>query len=539
MAYNISEINEIAQKLHLSNLVDSINCAKEGLNNCSEQVTVLVVTTHNIVGKAFLKECVGLSFAPTNRLYPCSIEFLSGNDEEYVVETEFGRINIGETAFIKQLSSKESNNLQAKVTKPFLFNKLVRLFFIYVNDLEDFSHNEWIYKFTSADKIYFLLDGLQIFNDKEKMFAEELITPLFSAKRCTYLIGNSKFLSDSECTEIMEYSVSITEKDSSIMLWDADSFKKSVDDTANEGLELRKMMEPEVTHFLSKKLLREIPKLKEELTSQNANLEESVALLSENSQVIEDSKKRINNKIDSFIKDYAFIQFEKRVNGFNRALRDSLTNDIQESENIDVDSKWINKYMEFVWSKFISEQESWLKATILNEVTDIETLVNSDLNLVIGQMDSKSQKLIKEYVMAKYNVHSYLIGKEGKTDIGELSKVMKIGSLVLTLFAPLAAILTFGGSELVKLVFKNKIEQGKKEHLVVAVEKMSKQMSEQVLAQAKNQFDTIAGKLKEQTMSVYGNILSELAEVLSSQKRNMSEKENMLSIIKNIEETYK
>lgn len=150
-------------------------------------------------------------------------------------------------------------------------------------------------------------------------------------------------------------------------------------------------MEPEVSYFLSKKLLREIPKPKEDLTSQNTNLEESIALLSENSQVIEDSKKRISNKIDAFIKDYAFIQFEKRVNGFNRALRDSLTNDIQKSEDINGESKWINKYMEFVWGKFISEQESWLKSTILNEVTDIETLVNSDLNLVIGQMDSKSQ----------------------------------------------------------------------------------------------------------------------------------------------------
>lgn len=539
MAYNISEINEIAQKLHLSNLVDTINCAEEGLNNCSEQVSVLVVTTHNIVGKAFLKECVGLSFASTNRLYPCSIELLSGNDEEYIVETEFGKINIDEAAFIKQLSSKGSNNLQAKVTKPSLFNKHVRLIFIYANDFEEFSQNEWIYKLTSADKVYLLLDGLQIFNDKEKNFAEELINPLFSTKRCAYLIGNSKFLSDFECTEIMEYSISITEKDSSIMFWDADSFRKSIDDAANEGLELRKIMEPEVTHFLSKKLLREIPKLKEELTSQNTNLEESVALLSGNSQVIEDSKKRINSKIDSFIKDYAFIQFEKRVNGFNRALRDSLTNDIQESKNIDVDSKWINKYMEFVWSRFISEQDSWLRSTIINEVTDIETLINSDLNLVIGQMDAKSQKLIKEYVMVKYSVHSYLIGKEGKTDIGELSKVMKIGSLVLAIFAPLAAILTFGGSELVRLAFKNKIERGKKEHLVVAVEKMSKQMTEQVLMQAKKQFDTVAGKLKEQAMSVYGNILSELAEVLSSQKRNMSEKENMLTIINNIEETYK
>lgn len=531
MTYNISKINEIAQNLHLSNLVDTINCAIEGLKKCSEQVTVLVVTTHNIVGKAFLKECLGLSFGSTNRLYPCSIEFLSGNDEEYVVETEMGKINIDESTLIKQLSSKETNNLQAKVTKPFLFNKLVRLNFLYVNDFADFSHNEWIYKLASTDKFYLLLDGLQIFNDKEKNFAEELINSMFSTSRCAFLIGNTKFLNDSERAEIMEYSVSLVEKDSSIMYFTADSFKKDIDETANEALELRKKMEPEVSYFLSKKLLREIPKLKEDLTSQNTNLEKSIALLSENSQVIEDSKKRISNKIDAFIKDYAFIQFEKRVNGFNRALRDSLTNDIQKSEDINGESKWINKYMEFVWGKFISEQESWLKSTILNEVTDIETLVNSDLNLVIGQMDSKSQKLIKEYAMSKYNVHSYLIGKEGKTDIGELSKVMKIGSIVLALFAPLTAILTFGSSELVKLVFKNKIEQGKKEHFVVAVEKMSKQMAEQALMQAKKQFDTIAGKLKEQTMSVYSSILSELTAVLSSQKRSMDEKESMLSLI--------
>lgn len=119
MEYNITKINEIAQKLHLSNLVDTINCVVEGMKNCREQVTVLVVTTHNVVGKTFLKEYGGLSFGSTNRLYPCSIEFLSGNDEEYVVETEMGKINIDESTLIKQLSSKETSNLQAKVTKPF------------------------------------------------------------------------------------------------------------------------------------------------------------------------------------------------------------------------------------------------------------------------------------------------------------------------------------------------------------------------------------------------------------------------------------
>ena len=249
MTYNISKINEIAQNLHLSNLVDTINCAIEGLKKCNEQVTMLVVTTHNIVGKAFLKECLGLSFGSTNRLYPCSIEFLSGNDEEYVVETEMGKINIDESTLIKQLSSKETNNLQAKVTKPFLFNKLVRLNFLYVNDFADFSHNEWIYKLASTDKFYLLLDGLQIFNDKEKNFAEELINSMFSSSRCAFLIGNTKFLNDSERAEIMEYSVSLVEKDSSIMYFTADSFKKDIDEKVQID-EMRKEFLSHVSHEL-------------------------------------------------------------------------------------------------------------------------------------------------------------------------------------------------------------------------------------------------------------------------------------------------
>lgn len=538
MAYNITEINELAQKLHLSNLVDTTTCAIEGMNNRSERVCALVITTHNTVGKSFLKECIGLPMGPANRLYPCSIDILSGGADEIVVETEFGKINVDETTLVKKLSKKESVKLQAKVTKPSLFNKLVNVKFVYIEDFAEISKNEWVYKLASADKVYFLLDGLQIFNDREKKFSDNLISSMFSSKRCAFLIGNSKHLSDSEREEIMDYSDSITEEGSSISFFTVDAFKKSIDEAAYESLELRGRMESEVTHFITENLLCEIPKLKEELTSQNTDLEASIALISGNSQAVEDSKTRISNKINLFIKDYAFIQFERRVKDFDRALKKSLTDDIQKSENINVDSKWINKYMEYVWSKFISDQESWLKSAILNETTDIERLVNNDLNMIIGQMDYKSQELIKHYVMTKYNVHSYLIGKEGKTEVGDLSKFMKIGSLALIIFAPLAAGLTFGGSELLKVVFKNKIEQGKKEHLVTAVEKMSTQMSEQVLMQAAKRFDSIAEKLKEQTMSVYGNLLAELSETLSSSKKNAEEVSEMLSLINEIELTY-
>ena len=539
MAYNINDINEIAHKLHLQNLVDTSNCAIEGLRTVNEQINVLVITIHNTVGKAFLKDCIGLSFGPTNRLNPCMVDISSGNNNEYIVDTEFGKISVDENTFIKQLSLKSSQTLHARITKQSTFGKSLNVHFVFINDFSELSLNEWILKLASTDKIYYLLDGLQIFSDKEKSFADSILFPIFFSKRCTFVVGNSKFLNENEQKEILEYSKSVAGEDISILLDDEYILRNDIESVADCALELRKELEPGVTNYLTTRLLAEITPLKKDLLSQNTELEEAISLLSENSQVIEDSKKRIQNKIDSFIKDYAFIQFEKRVDGFNRALRDSLTNDIRNSEDIDVDSKWINKYMEFVWSKFISEQESWLKSTILTEVTDIETLINSDLNLIIGQMDTKSQKLLKDYVMAKYNVHSFLIGKEGKTDVGELSKVMKIGSLVMALFAPFAAILTFGGSELVKLVFKDKIEQGKKTHLVVAVEKMSKQMSEQILMQASKQFASIAEKLKEQTMSVYGNLLSELTDVLSSKRKNAKETDEMLSIINNIELTYK
>ena len=539
MAYNINKINEIAHKLQLQNLVDTSDCAIKGLNNVNEQVDVLVITTHNTVGKAFLKDCIGLSMDIANILNPCIIDITFGNDNEYIVNTEFGMISVNEDTFIKQLSLKSSQTLHARINSAKSLTKSLNLHFVFINDFSELSLNEWILKLASTDKVYYLLDGLQIFNDKEKTFADSILFPIFSTKRCTFVVGNSKFLNEKEQKEIVEYSKSVTGKDISIMLDDESILKNDIKSVADCTVELRKELEPGVTNYLTTRLLAEISSLKEDLLSQNTELGKAISLLSDNSKVIEDSKRLIQNKIDSFIKEYAFILFKKRVDGFNQALCDSLTNDIRDSKDINVDSKWINKYMEFVWSKFITEQESWLKATILNEVNAIEALINSDLNMIFSQMDVKSQKLIKDYVMAKYNVHSYLIGKEGKTDIGELSKVMKIGSLVFALYAPLAAIVTFGGSELVKLVFKSKIVEGKKDHLIAAVEKMSKQMADQVLSQANQQFVSIAGKLKEQTMAIYEGLLTELKEVLASKMRNESEIKKMLSLINDIELTYK
>lgn len=540
MTYKLNEILNLTQQLHLQELVDTNACMIEGMKAVGEKLNILVLTTHNVIAKSYIKDNLKLSMSSITRVYPCEIDIIYDADFKFTVKTEIGKINVDETTFVKQLSHKKNGIWHAKIHQQQKKLEKFNISFLYINDFSDLSFNEWILKLSGIDKIYYILDGLQIFNEYEKKFIDNVIYKLFSLKRMTFIVGNSSYLNEKEKKEILEYAKSITIQGANILVSsnNKEPFDLLDDDICELGgntLEIRKLLEPDITHFATITMLDAIPKLKKELICISSNIEHSISLLSENSQAIEDRKVHIQHKIESFINDYVYIQFEKKVNEFNRALRNSLSGDIKESQNINKDSEWINKYMEYVWTKFIENQEIWLKCSILDEINNIELLVNKDLNTIIEQMDAHSQKLIKDFVYTKYNVHSYLIGKEGHTDIGELSKTMKLGSFVLAIFAPIAALLTFGGSELVKKLFKNKIDEGKKEHIILAVEKMSKQMDEQILQQAKIQFNSIASKLKVQVIAMYDKLYAELVEMLNSKNINKTEYTKILSLIDNIE----
>lgn len=541
MAYNINEIMTIAQKLQLQNLEDTCNCAIEGLTGVGKNLKVLVLTTHNVVGKSFLKECLGLSLNATNRLYPCEISYKFG-ECQYAVNTSFGEVNVDEETLLKHLSTSGDGLTQASV-----FNKLfvnnIDIDFLYIESFDALSYNEWILKLAAVDKIYYLLDGLQIFNEKEKSFSDGFVDTIFADNRNAFVVGNSHLLNQNEYKEVINYSKQIIGDNCRILISNEgeqsfETLKSDLSALGSQTLEIRSALEPNLTKYMADLLCAESMHLKEELLHQSINIEDSIAMLSSNSQIVEESKEHIKRKVDSYITEYAYILFEKRVYGFNNLLLDSLAEDINQSQNIDEDAKWINKYLEFIWTKFMSEQESWLKSTITKEITDIEAIINSDLNMLVNQLDIESQRLIKDYVMAKYNVHSFLIGKEGKTSVGELSKTLKLGSAILVLFSPLLALVTFGGSELVKKMFGDKFASEKKENLITSVMSTSKQMVDQILQQANSQFEIIASEFKKQAMVVYDNLLSELSNVLTSKQRSASETEEMLAVIAEIENTY-
>ena len=539
MKYTLNQIIELSKQIELKDVFETNSCAFEGMKSVGENLNILIITTHHTIARSFIKNILNVPVSLIKRVYPCELEINRDTTNYFSIETEMGLVKTTESSFISQLCDKRKEQLKAKLSKDNFEWNNVYISFIYISDFASISYNEWVYKLSAIDKVYYILDGLQVFNNSEKIFVDNVLNKIFSSQRMSLVIGNTLHLEESEKNEVIEYSKEIAKDKTHILISDfstdqIDPLHADITKISNDSLSIRTLLEEEITDFAYQLLINSLPKYKEKLIKNSAIADSVLSLLSKNSDAILKSKERLSKKIDSFINEYVYIQFNKRINEFDIAFIDSISEDIHNSSNIEKESKILNHYIEFVWSRFMANQDSWLKSSVMSEISDIEKIMNNDLDRITTQLDVQSQQLIKNYSGSKYQIHSYLIGKEGKSDIGELSKTMKIGALILALFAPLAAILTFGGSELLKKVFQNKIEEGQKEHLIVAVESMSKQIKGQILQQSKNQLKIIADKLTEQTFEVYDNILCDFEDALKVNVFDKEKSNKILSIIETI-----
>ncbi len=534
MSYQLNDIYEVCNKLQSQSLIDTNICIADGLNNVGEKVNILICTTHNAVAKTFLSEYLGCDISSCYRISACEIEYKYSPTKNYMLYTDMGLVVVDEQTLFSRIATKQDQPSKVISNQDVLCSESANVSFLYLSQTDSFSYNEWVNNLAQFDYVIYMLDGLQIFNASEKEFSEKLLHPMFSNNRLAYIIGNAGFLDAAEQSEILEYAKAISREGAKIMYYSPENIDSVVKDVSSKSIDLRTQLISDLTSFAKNNLLNELPSIEIALVSQSSDMDNAIEMLSANSDSISTSKDKLSKKIHSYIQDYALIQFEKRLNSFNKSLKSSLSEDINASENIDQDAKWINKYMEHVWNKFMISQEAWLKTSILNEASELETIMNNDIMAIVKQMDVQTQELIKDFILSKYNVHSYLISKNSKTGVGELSKTLKLGSVILAIFSPVAALLTFGGSELIKKVFKSSLDTEKKEHLIPAVESMSDQMKDQVLSQVKTQFGDIAKNLKSQTMAVYDNLIENLTNALVAQKEKQTNAQDTLRYIEEV-----
>lgn len=534
MSNQLNDIYEVCNKLQSQSLIDTNICIADGLSNVGEKVNILICTTHNAVAKAFLYENLGCDTSSCHRIEACEIEYKHSSTKNYMLYTDMGLVVVDEQTLLSRIAAKQDKPTKVISNQDTLCSESANVSFLYLSQTDSYSYNEWVNKLAQFDYVIYMLDGLQIFNASEKEFSEKLLHPMFSSNRLAYIIGNAEFLDNAEQREILEYAKAISREGARIMYYSQDNIDSIIKDVSSNSIDLRTQLMSDLTSFAKNNLLNELPSIETALVSQSSDWDNAIELLSTNSDSISSSKNKLSKKIHSYIQDYTLIQFERRLNSFNKLLKESLSEDINASENIDQDAKWINKYMEHIWNKFMISQEAWLRTSILNEASELESIMNNDIMAIVKQMDVQTQELVKEFVLSKYNIHSYLISKNSKTGVGELSKTLKLGSVILAIFSPIAALLTFGGSELIKKVFKSSLDTEKKEHLIPAIESMSDQMRDQVLSQVKTQFSDIAKNLKSQTMAVYDNLLENLTNALITQKEKQANAQDTLRYIEEV-----
>lgn len=546
--YTLSDIKDISVKLDIANLIQLNDCIETGVSSLGEKIDITVITTHSQIAKILLQEQFGINFNEVFRLSDCELNILYGNERQFKLFTiEGAGILVDENTFVDALSKSKINKQGLTqgnyFTKDQLLSKInIRL--ILTHNLASLHKTDWIIKLAGSDYVFFMLDSLRAFDTHEKNFFENNLAKLFSRDRMSLILGNLDYLKAADQIEIYDYVNLIADKKYDIVCSQNTECAKSEIERFNSKLlslsantmQLRETTKKDAVNYSILELKEELPAYKESLNGNVCNVDKSINLLSRNNELVNQSMSKINRKIDSYFKDYSMTLFVRKIDEFNNIFKKSIESDISESNNINEDSKFLNKYMDHVWNKFMDDQSLWLRESVLEEANQIETMIKNDLLEIVGQMDVYSQELVQGYLSQKYDSHSFLIEKSKNSGVGELSKCLNIGAVILLIFSPVAAILTFGGSQLIKRIFKDSIQSDRKEQLAISVATMSDNLKEQVIKQIDGQYDTIVAKMKEQSQKVFSDVLLELTEMLSKQRDKLNNVNNTLKFVEELEQ---
>ncbi len=542
--HKLEQLSQIYSKLDINSLIELNGVIEQGQRNLGEKIEIIIITTHSHIAKNFLKQTIGLECNDSFRLNNCDLQIYNSVSPQYKLTIDNETILVTENNFIKSLSNKNTTG-QTQIANGFINQNNLKydniiLNFLYVKDFSDVTYYDWVSKLTGSDYAFYLLDGLQAFNAKEKDFFNNLLSKVFSYDRLSFIIGNIEFLDEKEFNEIKDYVHIFVEDKAKIeyllTTYNNSSFVNRLQGIDKDTLQLRKKTKEDLISFSIAELLSILPDYKDSLKGNIGNIDKSINLLTNNNEIVTSSLTKINRKIESYFKEYALNLYFRRIDEFNAEFIKSVCRDIDVSEKIDEDSKYLNKYMDFVWSKFMENQNPWLRDKVLEEATQIESIINNDLLEIVGQLDSHSQSIIAEYLSQKYDPKSFIIEKSKKTGVEELTKCLNIGSVVLFIFNPIAGLLTLGGSQLIKKLFKDSIHSDRKDQLEQAVSRMSDNLKEQVAKQATLQFDMIVSKMKEQTEIMYNNVLKELFDLLINQRNKLENSTEILSYLNEVEE---
>lgn len=530
---------DLTSYIDVNNLIDSLHIEQK-----KETHICLTTTDKSVVETILTEEFDVPTILNVNGTARITIQY---GDENYSILTDYGEMFVDKDGFIKFLKAGQ-NNVSGSLSIRNDLLKNIKFNIVYSPEYTDIDTDSWRYMLLASDKLIMALNANHILYTGEKNFINSLVIPYFSEKRLLFAIGNAQYIKSSEWQDAVKrvqillgdkfetfpiFTESITDERKQRYAGHAQTLSSIFHEVQKNSLELRiqhcKEIENYKTTLFEHLLLQLKEKMEKSLTTGESGLQTAYL----NKEVVTESKKHIEDNIDLFLQIPLTAKMRNATDDFAKLFKKSIEEDIDFSQDIKQDARFLTRYLSMIWTEFSENQNITLYKEFEREAKMLLEMMKLDLSHITRNIRNLDiQENIKKVIESSFSVNTFFSRKT--TSGSSTTDALTIGGVIAGIFVTPLGWMAVLASEIIKIVGKDSMDQEYKATLKIKIAEMIDKNKADIQRQAEKRFKQASTNFHNEILKSYDELLASINQIVRKEEEKASKSSEILKTINSI-----
>lgn len=543
--FDLLQMKSLSQKLGMKKYPEIENLFYMIKDNQSKNIRVRIVTTYKTFVESYLTQLIGQEVSLRNDSY-IDADISYGNDD-YSVCSKYGEIGVDVDGLIGYLASTEEEKKIA-ISKSAQGLKNVTLSIMQIENYREMDDVTWIGNLMQDDILVLCIDPYHVLYQDELRWIESCVLPLFSEKRFFIVVNSVQNVSSTEWGQIVNHITLKLGKNITVIPYFTERISDQrrtkyinndfnvdniVENIGKDAVNIRNSHYCDMENFLISSFVDEAKDIREELQNEYCQSSNIYVEEGKNTEIIADSRKRVEENISLFIESPTLARFNSDINKFSEDFVRSLSEDIDASTDIKLDSRSMPRYISAIWEQYIQEQNNIEYEIFQTQTQNILDMIWIDLDKLSKNIRStKIQGNIKEMFSKSFSVNSFF-ARNAYANNG-LTGILTMGGALVAAFVTPVGLVGVLAAELIKVATKDSREAEIKSILKEKVCNIIEQNKNDIVKQAEERFSLVSKEFRQQIKTFYDELETDIAKLVETEQYRMNNSQELISKIDNI-----
>lgn len=542
---DLSQMKSLSQEIRMKKYPEIENLFYMIKDNQSKSIRIRIVSTCEAFVESYLTQIIGQDVRLINSTNIEAEIVYGGNN--FSVYSQYGEIGVDTDGLIGYLSStNEKKKIAIAKSTPSLKNVTLNL--MQVEDYRKMDVVTWIGNLMLDDILVLCIDPYHVLYQDELRWIESCVLPLFSEKRFFIVVNSVQNVSSTEWGQIVNYITLKLGKNITVIPYFTEGISDQsrtkyinndfnvdniVENIGKDAVNIRNSHYCDMENFLISSFVDEAKDIREELQNEYCQSSNIYVEEGKNTEIIADSRKRVEENISLFIESPTLARFNSDINKFSEDFVRSLSEDIDASTDIKLDSRSMPRYISAIWEQYIQEQNNIEYEIFQTQTQNILDMIWIDLDKLSKNIRStKIQGNIKEMFSKSFSVNSFF-ARNAYANNG-LTGILTMGGALVAAFVTPVGLVGVLAAELIKVATKDSREAEIKSILKEKVYNIIEQNKNDIVKQAEERFSLVSKEFRQQIKSFYDELEADIAKLVETEQYRMNNSQKLISKIDSI-----